>query len=173
MTDTQDHSQETLIKTPRQLVLVVVLAFIVPVTVIVMLVSYVTGGVRVDPASSAFTPEAVAARIAPVAGVDLAEAEAPRGSRSGEQIVKSVCQACHGTGVANAPKLGDKTAWAKLIAEGQKRLVADSMKGVRGMPARGGDASLSDVEFERAVVYMVNQAGGSFKEPPAPKPDAK
>ena len=171
MAETEDHSHESAIKTPKQLVTVVVLAFVVPIIVIVMLVTYVTSGVRVAHDNDALSPEAVAARIAPVANVAIGEPEVAKGERSGEQVVKSACQACHGTGVAGAPKIGDKTAWGSRIAHGLKDLLANAMKGTtKGMPPRGGDSSLTDEELERAIVFMANQAGGNFKEPPAPKP---
>src|SRR5690606_27939461 len=64
--------------------------------------------------------------------------EADERSRSGEQVYKETCSACHATGVANAPKLGDRNDWAPLIAEGQHVLTAHAWVGVRGMPPRGG-----------------------------------
>jgi len=70
--------------------------------------------------------------------------------------------------VAGAPKFGDTGIWAPLIKQGQKLLVVSAIGGVRAMPPRGGNAELSDVEVERAVVYMANSAGGGFKEPAAP-----
>ncbi|OGA86322.1 MAG: hypothetical protein A3G27_10105 [Betaproteobacteria bacterium RIFCSPLOWO2_12_FULL_66_14] len=161
------------IKTPRQLVIVLVLAFVVPVIVILLLVTLVTSGIRTDREEAALSDDAVAARIKPVADVVIGETvTAEKGQRTGEQIVKAVCAACHETGAAGAPKIGDKAAWAKLIPQGQKRLLADTIKGVRAMPPRGGDASLTDVELERALVFMANRSGANFKEPPAPKPSA-
>lgn len=87
--------------------------------------------------------------------------------KSGEQVYKEVCAACHVAGVANAPKFGDKKAWAPLIAEGQAVLTAHAWVGVRGMPARGGNPNLSLEEFSRAAAYMARAAGGSWKDPDA------
>ena len=78
-----------------------------------------------------------------------------------------MCAACHATGALNAPKIGDKTAWGPLIKEGHESLTAEAIKGVRQMPPRGGSPDLTDVEVARAVAYMANQAGASFKEPEA------
>jgi cytochrome c5 len=152
------------------LIIVVLLAFLVPIIGIILLVQLITSRPSAEP--NTMRPEAVAERIQPVGRIEFAgEAKGPGGpARSGEQIVKSVCAACHQTGVANAPKLGDKAAWAKPLQQGQKTLVANAIKGIRNMPPRGGDGSLSDLEVERAVVYMANLAGAGFKEPAAKEP---
>ena len=94
---------------------------------------------------------------------------ATAGARSGEDIVKSACLACHQAGVANAPKIGDKAAWAPRIKTGLNGMLAVAIKGKGAMPPRGGVADLSDLELARAIVVMANQSGGSLKEPAAPK----
>lgn len=91
--------------------------------------------------------------------------EADERSRSGEQVYKETCSACHATGVANAPKLGDRNDWAPLIAEGQHVLTAHAWVGVRGMPPRGGRPDLSLAEFARATAYMARAAGGDWRDP--------
>ncbi|WP_062309041.1 c-type cytochrome [Polynucleobacter sinensis] len=88
-------------------------------------------------------------------------------AQSGENTYKQVCAACHGTGVLNAPKFGDKAKWAPLIAEGQVTLTAHAYVGVRGMPAKGGNPNMTIETFSDAVVYMANQAGGNWKSPDA------
>jgi cytochrome c5 len=88
-------------------------------------------------------------------------------AQSGEGTYKQVCVACHGAGVLNAPKFGDKAKWAPLIAEGQVTLTAHGYVGVRGMPAKGGNPNLSIEGFADALVYMVNNAGGNWKSPDA------
>lgn len=88
-----------------------------------------------------------------------------QGSKSGEQVYKAVCVACHETGVAHAPKLGDRGAWAPLIAEGQHVLTGHAWVGVRAMPARGGSADVTLAEFARAVAYMARGSGGNWKDP--------
>ncbi|MBX3662852.1 MAG: cytochrome c5 family protein [Burkholderiales bacterium] len=167
MSDNHIPEHSTPIKTPKQLIIVVVLAFVVPVLVIVMLAQLVTSGKSstTDPAAA---EEAVAQRLKPAGEVIVAAAGGAQEVRAGKAVYEAICAACHTTGVLNAPKLGDKGAWAKLIAEGQSKLTADAMKGVRQMPPRGGAPDLSDVEFARAVAYMANQAGANWKEPDAP-----
>jgi len=168
----EEHSSP--IKTPRQLVIVVVLAFAVPITLIVMLAHLVTAGIRISRDDPAMSEEAIARRLKPVGEVIVADANAPQAVRTGKEVVDAVCAACHATGALNAPKIGDKVAWGKLIKEGQDAITADAMKGVRQMPPRGGNPDLSDTEFARAVAYMANQAGANWKEPePKAAPPAK
>jgi cytochrome c5 len=163
------------IKTPQQLIVVVLSAFLVPIIGIVLLVQLVTSERGADP--NAMRPEAVAARIQPVGRLEFgAGGGSAAGARSGEEIVKTVCAACHQAGVANAPKIGDKAAWAPRIKEGLNELVKDAIKGKGAMPPKGGNPSLTDEEVARAVAFMANQAGANFKEPaakaPAQKPQA-
>src|SRR6266853_2574809 len=158
------NARESPIKTPKQLVIALMLAFAVPVIVIVLLAQLATSGRNYD--EDAKSPEAVATRIKTVAEVNMGTA-GPAGKvlKTGEEIYKSVCTACHATGIAKAPKFGDRRDWAPRIREGQKELVRVALKGEGAMPPRGGASELSDVEVERAVVYMANAAGAKFKEP--------
>jgi cytochrome c5 len=106
-------------------------------------------------------------RIAPIARVELtAAAPAAAGSRSGEQIYKAICGACHEAGVAGAPKTGDKAAWAPRVALGLDGLMKSAIAGKNAMPPRGG-SDANDVELARAIVYIANKSGASFKEPAA------
>ena len=84
---------------------------------------------------------------------------------SGEEIFQNTCSTCHAQGLAGAPKVSDKNAWAKLIKEGQMTLTADGYKGVRAMPPKGGRAELSVSDFAAAVVYMANQSDANWVEP--------
>jgi len=77
---------------------------------------------------------------------------------NGEQVYQKSCQACHATGVAGAPKLGDKDAWAPRIATGMDALVASSISGKGIMPPKGGCAGCSDDDLKAVVEYMVNQS---------------
>ena len=86
-------------------------------------------------------------------------------NNSGAQIYKEVCSVCHTLGVANAPKLGDQSAWAKLIAEGQVIITAHGYVGVRAMPPKGGKEGLSVEQFSQALNYMVNHSGGNWNSP--------
>lgn len=113
-------------------------------------------------------PEAVNSRIAPVARVEFAAASAgvAAGDRSGEQIYKTTCTACHEAGVANAPKLGDKAAWAPRLALGLNGLLKSAIAGKNAMPPRAA-SDATDAELARAIVYMANKSGGNLKEPAA------
>ncbi|HXZ52687.1 MAG TPA: c-type cytochrome [Burkholderiales bacterium] len=167
MSEHDEHS--SFIKTPQQLVTIVLLAFIVPVIGIVLLVKLVLSGPSVDPA--AMTPAAVAQRIQPVgsvsfsapAGSPAAPAAAPgalakAGPPDGKKIYEGTCVACHGTGAAGAPKFGDKAAWAPRIATGMDTLLNVALHGKGAMPPKGGNASLSDADMRAAIEYMVSHS---------------
>jgi len=167
---------QSLIKSPKQLIVVFVLGLLVPVIGAVMIATYVvTSSKSPEAGASGTDPKDVGERIKPVAQVVIAEpaGSGAKAAKSGEEIYKGVCVACHGSGAAGAPKFGDKAAWAPRISKGQKTVVGDGLKGKGAMPPKGGASDLSDADFERAVVYMVNASGGSFKEPPAPADTAK
>ena len=159
------HDHQSFIKTPQQLIVVILLAFLVPIIAIILLVQLVLSRPGADP--QALTPEAVAARIQPVGRLELGAPAAAPGARSGEAIVQATCAACHQAGVAGAPKLGDKAAWAPRIKTGFNAMLQSVIKGKGAMPPKAGDASLSEDEIRRAVVAMANQAGASFKAPAA------
>ncbi|MBK7014521.1 MAG: cytochrome c5 family protein [Sulfuritalea sp.] len=112
--------------------------------------------------------EGVAKRIAPVARVELAPASAATaaGNRGGEEIYKSICGACHDSGAANAPKLGDKAAWAPRLKLGLDGLVKSAITGKNAMPPKGG-SDANEIEMARVVAFMANKSGASFKEPAA------
>ncbi len=86
---------------------------------------------------------------------------------NGEATYRNACMACHGAGVAGAPRTGDAKAWGPLIREGQFVLTAHAYVGIRGMPAKGGKPDLSIEDFAAAVVHMANQAGGKWSIPDA------
>ena len=99
-------------------------------------------------------------RILPVARVEMQQAK-PKGDgkpRDAETVYKTVCSACHATGLAGAPKTGDKAAWAPRIATGAAALLKSAANGKNAMPARGGAADLTDAELKAAVEYLVGQA---------------
>lgn len=76
----------------------------------------------------------------------------------GKAVYDKTCVACHASGVANAPKFGDKAAWAPRIATGRDGLVASVTKGKGAMPPKAGAANLSDDDIKAAVDYMVGAA---------------
>src|SRR3954471_9123606 len=164
-----DHDpHSSFIKTPQQLIVVVLLSFLIPIIGIILMVQLVISKPSADP--NALTPESVAARLQPVGHVEFgAGGNAAGGARTGEQVVKEVCATCHQAGVAGAPKIGDAAAWGPRIKQGLSALVASAAKGKGAMPPKGGNASLSDDELARAVVFLANSGGAKFKEPAAPK----
>lgn len=101
----------------------------------------------------------VATATAPVAAAAPATAVA---GKSGEQVYKAVCAMCHAAGLMNAPKFGDKAQWAPRIKQGYETLVTNANKGIRSMPPKGGNPSLTDEEVAGAVKYMANAAGAKF-----------
>lgn len=113
--------------------------------------------------------EATKMRIQPVAKVKLAAAQAAgtkAGGRSGEELYKAICGACHDSGAAGAPKMGDKAAWAPRIGVGLDVLVKTATAGKNAMPPKGG-SDATEEELARAIVYMANKSGANFKEPAA------
>ncbi|NEN75281.1 cytochrome c5 family protein [Pelistega sp. NLN82] len=144
------------------------LALLVPIIVIVALVKSFSSP-EADPAL--LTQEAIENRIAPVAQYNIgaprivAKQDEATGPLTGEQVYKKLCMSCHDAGLAGAPKKGDDATWAPRIAQGEETVYKHAILGLNGMPAKGGDASLSDLEVKRAVVYMVNASGGQFAEP--------
>jgi cytochrome c5 len=162
------------IKTPGQLIAAIVAGFAVPIVVIVLLAVYVNNTTRTGAGTDSLSDAAVAARIAPVAQVDIRDANAPHVYKTGEEVFKAVCTTCHTAGVAGAPKFGNAGDWAPRIAEGYDTLLHNALNGKGGMPARGGTSpdDYSDFEISRAVVYMANDAGAKFAEPAQPAPGA-
>lgn len=78
----------------------------------------------------------------------------------GGEIYNTYCAVCHKSGLNAAPKLGNKALWAKRIAQGKETMYKNAIEGLRGMPARGGIASLTDEEVKAATDYMVGRSGG-------------
>jgi cytochrome c5 len=96
-----------------------------------------------------------------VAGAEAAAPAAPPAAATagnGKQVYDSACMACHATGAAGAPKLGDKAAWEPRIAQGVDTLVQHSISGIRAMPPRGACATCSDDDIKAAVDYMVSES---------------
>lgn len=156
---TEEHSSP--IKTPKQLIIVVVAAFAVPIALAAFISQLVTSGEH----GTHESPDAVLARIQPVGNVVLAEATGPKGSLTGEQVYNQVCKTCHEAGLAGAPKIGDKAAWGKIIAQGDATTFAHAIGGLRAMPPRGGNGELTDDEVKRAVVFMASKAGATWTAP--------
>jgi len=80
----------------------------------------------------------------------------------GKTAYDANCASCHATGVAGAPKLGDKAAWESRLGQGYATLYDHALKGIRGMPAKGGNADLPEADLANAVGYMIQQTGGKL-----------
>jgi cytochrome c5 len=178
--DHNDH-HEGPIKTPKQLLVLVLFSFIAPVLIIIALVYMVTStakpagdlqaivaeatdkkGLGLAGLSSADLEQGVKARIQKVGMVEIKDANRPL--KAGEEVYKAQCAACHAAGVANSPKFGDTAAWSARIATGYDVLLNSALKGKGAMAAQGG-GDFEDAEIGRAVVYMAAAAGGKFTVP--------
>ena len=174
MTDAHIEDHQSLIKTPKQLIVVIVLAFLIPVVAIIGIAMYVTGGMKVAATSDA----AVAERLKPTGSLVVGEAPSqPQaaagtpgvksasgaavktggGANAGKQLYDTICTACHAAGVLGAPKTGDKAAWAPRIAKGKEALYTSALKGKNTMPPKGG-SNAPDADVKAAVDYLVSLA---------------
>ena len=159
--NSHDEEHTGPIKTPKQLLMTVFLSFVAPVFIIIGLVFFVTSGNK--PAAGAVNVEkSIAQRIQKVGTVEIRDAN--RELKSGEDVFKAQCTACHTAGVAGAPKFGDAAAWGPRIATGYEALLTSALKGKGAMGAQGG-GDFEELEIARAVVYMANAGGGKFEPP--------
>ena len=152
------------IKTPKQLLAAVFFSFVVPIFAIIGLVYYVTSGNK-PAAGAANTEQAIAMRIQKIGSVEIRDVN--RVLKTGEEVYKAQCTACHAAGLAGSPKTGDATAWAPRIKTGYDALLTSALKGKGAMGAQGG-GEYNDTEIGRAVVYLTSLAGGKFAEPVVP-----
>lgn len=159
-----------LIKSPKQLVVMVFASFFVPLIIIALLMVYVGSGKKpgANPDAAA---EAANQLIKPVALLDFKDASGPKVFKTGEEVYKQACASCHASGAAGAPKFGDAGGWSARLGRGYDGLLSSLVKGKGAMPARGGTNpdDISDYELGRAVVYLAASAGGKFAEPKAPE----
>ena len=162
-----DGPHEGPIKTPKQLILAVLYAFVVPIFGIVLLVMFVTSDKRPAAGSDALGAAAIAARIHPVGIVDVKDMADPASMKTGEQVFAAQCTACHTAGLLGSPKFGDAEAWGPRIKTGYEALLHSALAGKGQMAAQGG-GDYSDFEIGRAVVYMANRGGAKFTEPAMP-----
>jgi len=116
--------------------------------------------VSIDPNAKAPEPAKAAATATPAAMTVAAipPAAAKGGAADGKKIYDSTCTACHGTGIAGAPKFGDKAVWAPRLKTGMPAVYEVALKGKGAMPPKGGNAGLSEAEVKAAVDYMVAAA---------------
>lgn len=146
---------------------------LVALTVVLFILAQILGAKvdNVDRVKATSEARAVAERIKPVGELNtggnaptnsvIATANAA-GADKGKAVFDANCAACHATGVAGAPKVGDKAAWKERIAKGNAALYQNALKGFQGktgvMPPKGGNMSLPDADVKAAVDYMVSQA---------------
>jgi cytochrome c5 len=173
----EDHTGP--VKTPKQMLQLVFFSFVLPIFMIIGLVYYVVNDAK--PAGISATADksqmalggltdtertkALEGRLQKVGSIEIRDAN--RALKSGEEVFKAQCTACHTAGVAGAPKLGDAGAWGARIATGYAALLTSALKGKGAMGAQGG-GDFEDAEIGRAVVYMANASGGKLAEPKAP-----
>jgi cytochrome c5 len=174
--DSHEEAHTGPIKNPKQLLLAVFFSFVVPVFVIIGLVFFVVSGAKpagsgqkdvlaLSGVSEQSHEQGIAARLSKVGAVEIRDAN--RALKGGEDVFKAQCAACHATGAAGAPKLGDAAAWGPRIKSGLEALVNSALKGKGAMGPQGG-GDFEDLEIARAVVYMANAGGAKFAEPQQP-----
>jgi cytochrome c5 len=143
-----------------------VLGFLVVFTIVIIIVANVVTSGSGEKVASKVEQDAINERLAPVASVNVAgssatdaAAAAPAAPKSGKDIVAAACNACHGTGAAGAPKIGDKAAWQARFDAGMESMMNHAINGKGAMPARGGNPSLTDEDIRAAVVSMLEDTG--------------
>jgi cytochrome c5 len=142
---------------------IIIVALVVFMILIIIAANWLSTGstnIQDDP----MVQEAIEERIAPIGKVNTgavapaAAGEAAAGPVDGKAIYDQACFACHGTGAAGAPKLGDSGAWSARIGQGMDTLLDHAINGFKGMPPRGGRADLDDDSVKAAVQYMVDNS---------------
>ena len=136
--------------------------------ILAVLSSLVAGAIFSAGVSASAIQNDILERIKPVgqvcvAGEDCGDiaapvAAAPAGPRSGEDIYKTTCFGCHGTGAGGAPKFGDVAAWTARTGKGIDAVISNAINGFNGMPPRGTCGSCSDDDIAAAVNYMVDNS---------------
>lgn len=163
---------ESPIKTPKQLLYAILAAFLIPITVIVLLSQYVGNLKNPSNASDAYTEDKILERIAPIGSIRTEPALADSSTTekdtnitkvalSGEEVYVNRCAACHEAGVLNSPKIGDTAAWAPRISQGLDTLLYSVLNGKGAMASQKGPLN-TDEELKSAVIYLTNKSGGSL-----------
>ena len=142
------------------------LIIVIAALVVFMLISMTIANVlsdsskAADPSQDPRVQAKIEANIKPMGEVTVGDVApvVPTGSADPKETYQSACFACHGTGAAGAPKLGDKGAWKSRVAQGKSTLYEHAINGFKGMPAKGGRGDLSDDAVKAVVDYMVSQA---------------
>ncbi len=143
---------------------------VLSVLVVVAVVFYFVADMVTSDSNDAGSNERMEAKILenikPVGQVNVgsvpASAAAPAaaaGPRSGQDVYNASCLACHSTGVAGAPKVGDKAVWSARAAKGIDGLLATAISGLNAMPPKGTCGACSDDELKGAIEYMLKETG--------------
>ncbi|MDA0669848.1 MAG: c-type cytochrome [Proteobacteria bacterium] len=140
---------------------VVIGSFVAAIVLIVLLTKDYSSGAAQAPAKLVDAPT-----TQPVAQVAVADEttsdETASGSIDAKKIIAANCAMCHEGGLMGSPKIRNAEQWAPRIAQGKDTLVLNAINGIRQMPARGGNAKLSDEEVAAAVIDMANASGANF-----------
>ena len=153
---------------------VTLLSVLVLLATVLFLVAALIGVVNsVAPDDGSRKQTAVLDRIQPVARVSTALPK-PAGEvkMTGQEVYNKVCAACHAAGVLGAPKVGDKALWEPRFAQGLDTLVTHAVTGIRAMPAKGGDPSLTETHIKDSIIYMLGETGIKVDAAPAPTAEA-
>ena len=153
-------------KTTVSQFLIALVGALIPVLIVAFLIFKLVMGImstHVDAGDTKAAAEEIAKRLKPVGEVAIGEAKPDAGGVvDGKKVYEGLCQACHGTGAAGAPKAGDKGAWGSRIAQGKDTLFKHAIAGFTGksgaMPAKGGNPALSDAEVKAAVEHLIGMA---------------
>ena len=137
---------------------VVIGSFVAAVILIVLLTKDYSSN---EPAAEKVVDAATTEPVAQVEVDDQSEGSSDK-VIDAKQIIAANCAMCHEGGLMGAPKIGSEEQWAPRIAQGKDTLVSHAINGIRTMPARGGNAKLSDEEVAAAVIDMANTAGANF-----------
>jgi len=137
---------------------VVIGSFVAAVILIVLLTKDYSSN---EPAAEKVVDAATTEPVAQVEVDDQSEGSTDK-VIDAKQIIAANCAMCHEGGLMGAPKIGSEEQWAPRIAQGKDTLVSHAINGIRTMPARGGNAKLSDEEVAAAVIDMANTAGANF-----------
>jgi len=138
-------------------------ALVLFTVIIIVAANYVGGSTEQAAASDAMRDAAVAERIKPVGQVALGAATTAKpvvvAAREPAKVYQTVCFACHGTGAAGAPKVGDTAAWGPRFDQGLDTLITHATNGKGAMPPRGGNPTVTDEELRGTIIYMLHESG--------------
>lgn len=135
-------------------------ALVLLAVVLFMAASLISVVDNIAPDDGSRKQSAVLERIKPIARVSFEQPKPVVAVQlSAKQVYDKVCAACHATGTLGAPKVGEKAQWEPRFAQGLDTLVTHATNGIRAMPAKGGDPSLTEANLKDAIVYMLEETG--------------